>query len=218
MIRVRRVGAAAAAAVAVSAAAAGFVASAPPQGRSASVPARAPESRRTLLAGTVAFSVPAGWVVQEEVAGCGSEGVAITIPCAPLDGTPHSADVNLLAEPNAGGEGLAAWSVRRFAVAAPRTIVEERVEDAWRTVISAGEDHGARYVVVERFGATPLARVHAVAAFPTLAEMGEDWLARAGADVDRFLSSLALAGAPPSRVRVVWDGRTARLEAAGAAR
>jgi hypothetical protein len=212
----RRVGAAAAAAIAVSAATAGLVAAG--QGRSAPRPARAPESRRSLLAGAVAFSLPAGWVVQEEVVGCGSEGLAITIPCAPLDPTPHSADVNVLAEANVDGEGLVAWSVRRFAVAAPRTILEERVEDAWRTVISAGEDHGARYLVVERFGVTPRARVHAVAAFPTLPEMGEDWLARAGEDVDGFLASLALAGARPSRVRVVWDGRSARLAAADAGR
>ena len=214
MTRASRVGAAAAA-VAVAAAAAVLVAAGAARSRPAApTPPPAPLARRSLLAGLVTCSLPAGWVVQEEVAGCGSEGLAVTIPCAPLDGTPHSADVNLLAEGNVEGEGLAAWSGRRLAVAAPRRMVEDRVEGAWRTVISAGEDRGVRYVVVERFGATPWARLHAVAAFPTLAGLEEGWLARTGEDVDRFLASLALAGAPRSSVRVRWDGGAVRLATA----
>jgi hypothetical protein len=120
--------------------------------------------------------------------------------------------VDLLAEPNAEREPLAEWSRRRrLAIAAPRRILEERAEPAWRTVISEGEDRGARYVLVERFGASPVARVHAVAAFPALPEAGSAWLAQVGRDVDGFLGSIALAGAPPSAVRVRWDGRSARL-------
>jgi hypothetical protein len=212
LTRASRVGAAAA--VAVAAAAAGLVAAGAARPRPTAPTSPPPAARRSLLAGLVTCSLPAGWVVQEEVAGCGSEGLAVTIPCAPLDGTPHSADVNLLAEGNAEGEGLAAWSGRRLAVAAPRRLVDERVEGAWRTVISAGEDRGVRYVVVERFGATPWARLHAVAAFPTLAGLEEGWLARTGEDVDRFLASLALAGAPRSSVRVRWDGGAVRLATA----
>jgi hypothetical protein len=172
--------------------------------------ALAAQARRTLLGGAVAVSIPPGWVMRDVLA-CGPEGLALTIPCPPLEATPHSADADLLAEPNAEREALAAWSRRRLAVAAPRRIVDDRVEEAWRTVVSAGEDRGARYVVVERFGATPRGRVHAVAAFPILPEVGDAWLARAGEDVDRFLASISLAGAPPSAVRVVWDGRAARL-------
>jgi hypothetical protein len=206
-VRARRFGAALAAAAATLAAAADR--GAPAGGGDAAPPA---EVRRTLLGGAVAVSIPAGWVLQGEVAGCRGEGLALTIPCAALDAGPHSADVDLLAEPNAEREPLAEWSRRRrLAIAAPRRILEERAEPAWRTVISEGEDRGARYVLVERFGASPIARLHAVAAFPALPEAGAAWLARVGRDVDRFLGSIALAGAPPSAVRVVWDGRGARL-------
>lgn len=178
---------------------------------------RAPSSPRAagFLAGEVGYTLPDGWLVQDLLDGDDrpGEGVAAFIPCAPLDGTPHSANANLLAEPNAEGEDVASWSARRLAVAAPRSVVDDRVEGAWRTVVSEGVDRGARYVVVERFGATPRARLHAVAAFPSLAEVGEGWLARTGAEVDRFLDSLALAGAPPSAVHVAWERGALRLAA-----
>lgn len=216
MTRARRVAAAAATAVSAAVGVAFGLAAGEPRPGPPPPPASAPappaaEGRRSLLGGAVTFALPAGWVLQEERVGCGREGVAVTIPCAPLDGTPHSADVDLLAEANDDVEGLDAWTWRRRAAATPRTTVEERAEGAWRTVISSGVDRGARYVVVERFGVGPRARLHAVAAFPTLPEVGEGWLSRAGEDVDRFLASLSLAGAPPSAVRVVWDGRAARL-------
>ncbi len=171
--------------------------------------------RRGLLSGAVAFTLPERWSVQGWLAERGSEGVAAYIPCAPLDETPHSANANLLAESNGDAEGLASWSARRLAVAAPRRIEEERVEGAWRTVVSTGVDRGARYVVVERFGVSSRARVHAIAAFPALAGVPESWFEWTGGEIDRFLRSLALAGAPPSSVRVGWDGRTIRLAMAG---
>ncbi len=175
----------------------------------------APAARRTaprerLLDGAVAFALPEGWIVQRSLAR-EEEGVAAFIPCPALDATPHSANANLLAEGNAEGEGIAAWSARRLAVAAPRRIDEERLEPAWRTLVSTGFDGGARYVVVERFGVSARARLHAVAAFPVVDVAGEGWLARTGDEVDRFLGSIRLAGAPPSQVHVGWDGRTVRL-------
>jgi hypothetical protein len=170
---------------------------------------------RSLLGGSVRFALPSTWEVQRVVADGAAEGVALFVPCPPLDATPHSANVNLLAEPNREGEGLASWSARRLAVAAPRRIVEERTEPGWRTVISHGEDRAARYVVVERFGVSARGRLHAVAAFPCLQEMGAAWFERAAEDVGRFLASLALEGAPRSAVTLAWDGRTLRLGGAG---
>ncbi len=167
--------------------------------------------RGAFLSGAVAFSLPPGWLVQGWMRREDAEGVAAFIPCASLDDTPHSANANVLAEPNREREGLAAWSARRFEVAAVRRIDEERVESAWRTVVSTGWDRGARYVVVERFGVSRRGRVHAVAAFPALDGVGERWFEQTSEDIDRFLGSLALAEAPPSRVRVYWDGRTVRL-------
>jgi hypothetical protein len=166
---------------------------------------------RAFVGGAVRFALPRAWEVQGFVSEGAAEGVAVAIPCAPLDPTPHSANVNVLAEPNAGGEDLRAWSARRLAVAAPRRVLDERLEPGWRTVVSAGEDRSARYVVVERFGVSARGRVHAVAAFPCLPEMGDAWFARAGAEIDGFLASLALEGAPPSAVRIAWDGRTLRF-------
>lgn len=168
----------------------------------------------TFLAGAVDWELPERWAVQAVVSDRGCEGIALYIPCPPLDATPHSANVNLLAEPNADGVDLASWTHRRLAVAAARRIVEERVEGAWHTVVSTGEDRGARYIVVERFGVSPRARVHAVAAFPELPEMGEDWFARTGAELDRFLDALSLAGAPRSAVRVGWSDGDVRLASA----
>lgn len=162
------------------------------------------------LGGTVTYSLPGRWRVQGLVAD-GAEGVAAYIPCSALDDTPHSANANLLAEPNGEGEGLASWSARRLAVAAPRRMDEERVERAWRTVVSTGFDRGARYAVVERFGVSPRGRVHAVAAFPVIDGVGGAWLARTGDEIDRFLGSIGLAGAAPSEVHVGWDGGTIRL-------
>lgn len=167
----------------------------------------------TFLAGAVRWQLPEGWSVQAVLAQREGEGLAVYIPCPPLDATPHSANANLLAEPNPDGVDLASWTRRRLAVAAPRTVIAERVEGAWRTVVSTGEDRGARYLVVERFGVSPRARVHAVAAFPALAAMGDDWFARAGEDVDRFLDALSLDGAPPSGVHVGWDRGDVRLAA-----
>lgn len=172
---------------------------------------RAPAVGGTFLSGAVAWALPDGWRVQAFVADRGCEGLAAYIPCPALDATPHSANANVLAEPNPDGLDLASWSGRRLAVAAPRRVVEERVEGAWRTVISAGEDRGARYVVVERFGVSPRARVHAVAAFPELPGIGEDWFARTGVEIDRFLGALSLADAPPSVVHVGWDHGGVRL-------
>lgn len=166
---------------------------------------------RSFLRGAVAFHLPPGWEVQAWIAEGGAEGVALQVPCAALDPTPHGGNVNLLAEPNAGGEGLASWSARRLAVAAPREPVEERSEAAWRTVVSRGEDGGVPYVVVERFGVSRRARVHAVAAWPVLPETRGAWLARTEADVARFLDSIALEGAPPSRVRLAPGAGAARL-------
>ena len=188
----------------VSALAAATVLAAPPA-------RRGPAPDGGFLAGEVTFALPQRWRVQGLLASEGAEGVAAYIPCAALEDTPHSANANLLAEPNREGEGLASWSARRFAVAAPRRLDEERVERAWRTVVSTGFDRGARYVVVERFGVSPRGRVHAVVAFPVLAAAGQGWLARMGEEIDGFLESLALGGAPPSRVHVAWDGRTVRL-------
>ncbi len=167
--------------------------------------------RGAFLSGAVTFSLPPGWLVQGWTRGEGAEGVAAFIPCATLDDTPHSANANVLAEPNREGEALAAWSARRFAVAAARHLDEERVESAWRTVVSTGFDRGARYVVVERFGVSPRGRVHAVAAFPAVEGVGDRWFGQTGDDIDRFFGSLALAGAPSSRVHLGWDGRTLRL-------
>lgn len=163
------------------------------------------------LSGDVGYALPGGWVVQGFLAAEGREGVAAFIPCASLDGTPHSANANLLAEANTQGEDLASFSARRLAVAAPRAIVADDVEGAWRTVVSEGVDRGARYVVVERFGVTPRARVHAVAAFPSVAGVDEGWRARTGAEVDRFLGSLSLAGAARSAVHVAWERGALRL-------
>ncbi len=184
-------------------------------GRIARGPAAAPRPgpAGTFLSGAVAWSLPDGWAVQAVLAERECEALAVYIPCPPLDATPHSANVNLLAEANADGVDLAAWTRRRLAVAAPRQVVEERVEGAWRTVVSTGEDRGARYVVVERFGVSPRARVHAVAAFPSLPEIGEDWFAHTGAQLDRFLESLSLADAPASDVHVAWSGGDVRLAA-----
>jgi hypothetical protein len=175
--------------------------------------ARVAEVGGTFLSGAVGWALPDGWTVQAFVADPGCEGLAAYIPCPPLDATPHSANVNLLAEPNADGVDLASWTRRRLAIAAPRQVVEERVEGAWRTVVSTGEDRGARYVVVERFGVSPRARVHAVAAFPSLPEIGEDWFAHTGAQLDRFLDALSLADAPASDVHVAWSGGDVRLAA-----
>jgi hypothetical protein len=174
-------------------------------------PARAAAIGGTFLSGAVGWALPQGWRVQGLVADAGCEGLAAYIPCPALDATPHSANANLLAEPNPDRIDLATWSGRRLGVAAPRRVVQERVEGAWRTVISTGEDRGARYVVVERFGVSPRARVHAVAAFPELPGMGEDWFARTGAEIDRFLGALSLADAPPSAVHVGWDRGDVRL-------
>jgi hypothetical protein len=193
------------------AAAALFAAAGHGAGAGPTAGAAPPDPVRSLARGAVRFALPPAWEVQALVADGAAEGVALAIPCRPLDSTPHSANVNLLAEPNDGGEDLASWSARRLAVAAPRRIVAERREPAWRTVVSAGEDASARYVVVERFGVSARGRVHAVAAFPCLPAMGEAWFARAGAEIDRFLASIALEGAPPSGVRVSWDGRTIAL-------
>jgi hypothetical protein len=170
---------------------------------------------RSLLGGALRFALPTAWEVQRVVRDGAAEGVALYVPCPPLDPTPHSANVNLLAEPNPAGEDLASWSARRLAVAAPRRIVEERIEPAWRTVVSHGEDRAARYVVVERLGVSSRGKVHAVAAFPCLPEMGAAWFERAAVDVDRFLASVALEGAAPSAARVGWDGRSLRLRGAG---
>jgi hypothetical protein len=167
--------------------------------------------RAAFLSGAVTFSLPPAWIVQGWMREDGAEGVAAFIPCASLDDTAHSANANLLVEPNVEGEGLAAWSARRFAVAAPRRVDEERGESAWRTVVSTGFDRGARYVVVERFGVSPRGRVHAVAAFPALDGVGDRWFEQIGDDIDGFLGSLVLADAPPSGVHVGWDGRTMRL-------
>lgn len=178
--------------------------------RAAAAPPRsAPPT--TFLRGAVAFRLPSGWEVQAWIAEGSAEGVALHVPCAALDPTPHSANVNLLAEPNAEGEALASWSDRRRSVAAPREAVEERGEAAWRTVVSRGEDGGVRYVVVERFGVSPRARVHAVAAWPLLPETGGAWRARTEAEVSRFLDSIVLEGAPPSRVRLAPGPGVARL-------
>lgn len=166
---------------------------------------------RTFLRGAVSFRLPPGWEVQAWVAEGAAVGVALHVPCAALDPTPHSANVNLLAEPNDEGEGLASWSARRLAVVAPRAPVEERSEAAWRTVVSRGEDGGVPYVVVERLGVSPRARVHAVAAWPVLPETAGDWLARTEGEVARFLDSIVLEGAPPSRVRLAPAPGTARL-------
>lgn len=180
----------------------------------APAPAPHPPPAGTFLSGAVGWSLPEGWTVQAVLAERGCEGLAVYIPCPPLDATPHSANANLLAEANAEGVDLASWTRRRLAVAAPRRVLAERVEDAWRTVVSTGEDRGARYVVVERFGVSPRARVHAVAAFPELPGMGEAWFARTGAEIDRFLGALSLEGAPPSGVHVAWErGGDVRLAA-----
>jgi hypothetical protein len=211
MSRARRLGAAAAVAAAVAGAAGGAGAGSREERAGGAAVARG-GAGRTLLSGAVRYALPEGWVVQADLVACGSEGVAVVIPCPPLDATPHSANANLLAVPNDGAEGLAAWSARRLAVAAPTRIVDDRVEETWRTIVSAGEDRGVRYVVVERFGATPAARVHAVAAFPALPAMGARWFVRTGEEIDRFLGSLAIAGAPPSGVRVGWRGGTLRLD------
>ncbi len=212
MVRARRAGAGAA--IAFVAAAFAALAAGARQAQTGPAPTpRAPPPSGALVSGAVGWALPEGWFVQALVAdrGCGSEGLAVYIPCPPLDATPHSANVNLLAEPNSEGVDLASWTRQRLAVAAPRRVLEDRVEGAWRTVVSTGEDHGARYVVVERFGVSPRARVHAVAAFPELPEMGEAWFARTGADIDRFLGALSLAGAPPSDVHVGWDRGDVRL-------
>lgn len=199
---------------ALAAALGGVAAAAVLRGRAVAEPPRnAPP--RALVSGAVTFRIPPAWIVQGWLAERGSEGVALFVPCAPLDDTPHSANVNLLAEPNTDGADLSAWSARRLAVAARREIVEERREGAWRTVVSTGEDRGARYVVVERFGVSGRGRVHAVAAFPASPAVGEGWFARTGEEVARFLDSLALEGAPASRVRLAYDGATLRLAAAG---
>jgi hypothetical protein len=174
-------------------------------------PVATPAPAGTFLSGAVRWALPDGWAVQAVLAERECEGLAVYIPCPPLDATPHSANANLLAEANADGVDLASWTRRRLAVAAPRRVVEERVEGAWRTVVSTGEDRGARYVVVERFGVSPVARVHAVAAFPELPEVGDAWFARTGAEIDRFLGALSLAGAPPSGVHVGWDHGDVRL-------
>ncbi|HET8539302.1 MAG TPA: hypothetical protein VFL83_05470 [Anaeromyxobacter sp.] len=179
----------------------------------APAPPRPAAAAGTFVSGAVGWELPYGWTVQAVLADRACEGLAVYIPCPPLDATPHSANANLLAEPNVDGVDLAAWTRRRLAVAAPRRVVEERLEGAWRTVVSTGEDRGARYVVVERFGVSPRARVHAVAAFPELPEMGEAWFARTGAEIDRFLDGLSLAGAPPSGVHVGWDEGDLRLAA-----
>lgn len=178
--------------------------------------AGAPAPRRRaphagFVEGAVAFDLPQRWRVQRFVDAAGTEGVAAYVPCAQLDETPHSANANLLAEANGEGEGLASWSARRLAVAAPRRMDEERVEGAWRTVVSTGFDRGARYVVVERFGVTARARLHAVVAFPVLEACGKGWLARTAEETDGFLGSLRLAGAQGSEVHLVWDGSTVRL-------
>ncbi len=167
--------------------------------------------RGAFLSGAVTFSLPPGWLVQGWSRGEGAEGLAAFIPCAALDDTPHSANANLLAEPNREGEPLAAWSARRSAVAAARSVDDERVEGAWRTVVSTGFDRGVRYVVVERFGVSPHGRVHAVAAFPALEGVADRWFGQTSEDIDRFLGSLGLEDAPPSRVHLGWDGRTVRL-------
>ncbi len=163
------------------------------------------------LGGAVTFSLPPGWLVQGWKRGEGAEGVAAFIPCAPLDDTPHSANANVLAEPNGEREPLSKWSARRFAVAASRSVDEERLERSWHTVVSTGFDRGVRYVVVERFGVSPHGRVHAVAAFPALEGVGDRWFGQTSEDIDRFLGSLALEDAPPSQVHLGWDGRTVRL-------
>jgi hypothetical protein len=203
--RARRIGIAAAAALAAAGA---LLAVRAPRRPPPGAPA-------ALLGGAVRFALPAAWEVQRAVRDGRAEGVALYVPCPPLDPTPHSANVNLLAEPNDEGEELAAFSARRLAVAAPRRIADERVEPGWRTVVSTGVDRRARYVVVERFGVSPRGRVHAVAAFPCLACMEEAWFERTAEEVDRFLASVALEGAPPASARVGWDGRSLRLGRAG---
>src|SRR5574337_122686 len=95
---------------------------------------RAPAVRGTFVRGAVRFALPAAWRLQRVIPPGGSEGVALEIPCPPLDETSHSANANLLAEPNAGGEDLAAWSARRLSSEAPRRVVEERGDGTWRTV------------------------------------------------------------------------------------
>lgn len=207
MTRARRLGTAGAIAVGATAVVLVAIVSRPP----VAAAARSSATGHRLVSGAVTFSLPERWLVQDWVRDLASEGVALFIPCAPLDRTPHSANVNLLAEPNADGEGLAAWSGRRLATAAPKLIVDDRVDGPWRTVLSTGEDRGARYLVVERFGVSDRARVHAVAAFPALDDVDPAWFDRTGAEIDRFLDSIALDGASPSSVAVAWDGRTLRL-------
>lgn len=172
----------------------------------------------SFLGGAVRFALPGGWLVQQWPFGAGGEGVALFIPCPPLDDTPHSANANLLAEPNVEREDLAGWSARRLRGQVPKRVVSDRVERGWRTVVSTGVDRGARYVVVERFGVSAGARLHAVAAFPALAGVDPGWYAQAGADVDRFLGSLRVDGLAPPSVRVAWDGRTLALRDADAGR
>jgi hypothetical protein len=162
------------------------------------------EPVRSLCAGAVRYVLPAAWRIQGFATG-GGEGIAASIPCPALAPTPHSADVNLLALDNPGGEDLRAWSERRLDLGGVRRIVEDRTDGAWRTVVSAGEDRGASYVVVERFGATPRARVHAVIAFPALDAIEPGWFERAGEDIDRFLHALAVEGAAPAVTHLAWE-------------
>lgn len=182
----------------------------------ATIAAAALADAQRQLGGSLVFTVPPAWELQQHKRHEQTELTVLGIPLPPEAQASASANVVIIGRTNESGIGLkdlVSAEVDRAKSGDPEFALQDMAweSDIWAVALATSRDGSTPYVLYDHYAATPNAAVSIRVALPMPRQTDEEWLSETVSQVNGFVQSLSIDGAGTGTVRLERIGNDLRL-------
>ncbi len=182
----------------------------------ATIAAAAPADEQKQLGGSLVFTIPPAWELQQHKSHEQTELTVLRIPLPSVIQASASANVVILGRKNEAGVGLkdlVSAEVDRAKSGDPEFAVQDLVweSESWAVALATSQDGSTPYVLYDHYAATFKSVASIRVVLPVPPQMDDAWLSETVSQVNGFVQSISIDGAETGAVRLERSGHELRL-------